>query len=165
MAISSMRSEPRSGRVFATIRFGGDLDPATVTTLLGHPPSFGHRRGETFRYGPRSPEQVGKTGVWFLSTAKLVESDDLPAHTDFIVRLIAPTPGPRLTDPRFRAIQGLVESEEISVSASCFWAGRIDEAAPSVPSDFTELISRLHGTVEIAFDHDWVGRIERANVA
>jgi hypothetical protein len=43
--------------------YGEDLDPASVTALLGCLPTSAHRRGD--RRGPRSPPQ--KRGGWFLA--------------------------------------------------------------------------------------------------
>src|SRR5215831_14521887 len=89
-AISTTNSD-KTISVFATLRFVGDaLDPDEISEALKQKPKRAYRKGETYRPGPRGPELIGKTGLWYFSTDRVIPSKDLGDHLDALIRLIAP---------------------------------------------------------------------------
>ena len=76
------KTETRAGRkAFVTLRFAGDdLDPADISAILPVKPTRAHRKGEEFFAGERAGRLRGRTGIWFLATDKLIDSDDLADH-------------------------------------------------------------------------------------
>ena len=74
------------GKAFVTLRFAGDeLDPGKISAILPVKPTRAHRKGEEFVAGPNAGNLRGRTGIWFLATDKLVDSDDLQDHLRFVV--------------------------------------------------------------------------------
>jgi hypothetical protein len=86
-----MKSDEDFVRAFATLRFvGDDLDPDEISRVLEERPTKAHRKGERFAPGPRSPEVIGKTGIWYLSTRRRLGSPNLSDHLEKIIAIIFP---------------------------------------------------------------------------
>jgi len=67
--MSMTKSDAADSVSFATFRVaGGRLAPQEITGPLQTPPTAAYRKGEKIKLEARSPETVGKTGMWFLST-------------------------------------------------------------------------------------------------
>src|SRR6516225_4425885 len=94
MAMSSATSTTNSEntiRMFATLRFAGDaLDPEEISRVIKETPALAYKRGQSYRPGQRSPEIIGKTGVWFFSTKRKIQSSELTDHLNALERLVAP---------------------------------------------------------------------------
>ena len=88
------KTEAKSDRkAFVTLRFSGDeLDPTEISAILPIKPTRAHRKGEEFVAGPKAGTLHGRTGIWFLVTDKLVDSDDLADHLHFVETLLFPKP-------------------------------------------------------------------------
>jgi hypothetical protein len=95
LATFSTGTDPQTDRkAFVTLRFAGDdLDPAGISAILPIAPTRAHRKGEQFFAGPHAGQLRGRTGIWFLSTNKLIPSDDLGDHLEFVRTLLCPKPG------------------------------------------------------------------------
>ena len=88
---TSMSNSERMIRAFATLRFAGDaLDPDEISNVVKARPTKAHRKGEIYRPSPRSPEVTGKTGIWYFSTRRKIQSNDLSDHLNILERLISP---------------------------------------------------------------------------
>lgn len=76
-------------RTFATFRISGDnLVPDEITKLLNIKPTLAYAKGMRYRRGPRSPELVGRTGVWYFSTDQL-KSSHLEEHVTWLLKIFA----------------------------------------------------------------------------
>jgi hypothetical protein len=68
-------SSDRNGSVkaYATLRIAGDkLVPEQVTQILKVVPTTAYAKGEHYSGGPRSPDLIGRTGVWYFCTDGIV---------------------------------------------------------------------------------------------
>jgi Domain of unknown function (DUF4279) len=138
---------------FATLRFAADsLDPAELTSLLGQKPTLSYKKGETYRPGPRSPDLIGKTGVWYFSTRRAIQSRCFQDHLDLIARILTEDPPHWLGDPKLSRVRQIVESQSLEPTASCFWHGVAGAKAPSIPAGFRKLVQRIHGRIDTDFD-------------
>src|SRR5437870_807374 len=95
LATSTTKTDAKADRkAFVTLRFAGDeLDPAEISAVLPVKPSRAHKKGEEFLAGPQAGTLHGRTGIWFLATDALVDSDDLSDHLTFVQELLYPAPG------------------------------------------------------------------------
>jgi len=131
LSATSMTNSEQPIRAFATLRFAGDaLDPDEISRVLDQQPTRAYRKGERYRPGPRSPEIIGKTGVWYFSTRRNIASNDLADHLDAVVRLILPFAD---ADRRLRELRGIMEREHLQAHVTCFWRGPPDAPKPSIP--------------------------------
>jgi hypothetical protein len=68
---------------------GDDLDPADITRLLGHAPTRGHAKGQTWTSRTTGIERVHKFGAWML-TADDAEPEDIDAQTAALLAKLTP---------------------------------------------------------------------------
>ena len=88
---TSVTNSENTIRTFATLRFAGDaLDPEEISRVLKQSPTRAYKEGQSYKPGPRSPETTGKTGVWYFSTKRKIQSNDLTDHLNALERLISP---------------------------------------------------------------------------
>jgi hypothetical protein len=136
-------------KAFATLRFAGDdLDPAEISAILPVKPARAHRKGEEFFAGPRAGTLRGRTGIWFLATDKLVDSDELSDHLKYIEELLYPSAG---DSSRINALRAILDRTQSRAHVTCFWHGRRREPVPHVTADFKSAIAPLNADVEIDF--------------
>jgi uncharacterized protein DUF4279 len=162
LATSTTKTDAKAGRkAFVTLRFAGDdLDPAEISAILPVAPSRAHKKGEEFVAGPHAGKLRGRTGIWFLATDKLVDSNELADHLKFIETLLYPIPGDQ------RRVLGLRKSLDTSHSharVTCFWRGDRDAEAPGIPPRFLSLLAPLAADVETDFDPKLKGGGKIAN--
>jgi Family of unknown function (DUF5677)/Domain of unknown function (DUF4279) len=137
-------------KAFATLRFAGDaLDPAEISAVLRVAPTRAHGKGEEFVAGPRAGTLHGRTGMWFLATDKLVRSDDLQDHLQFIEKLLYPAPG---DTGRIAALRAILERTHSRARVTCFWRGDPGEPAPQIPDWFKSVAKRLAANIETDFE-------------
>ncbi len=145
------KSDPRI-KAFATLRFAGDaLDPEEISRALGTNPTRAYRKGEGFSPGPRTPRVVGRTGVWFLSTDKLVSSQDLHDHLRYLVRVLMPEPH---HEERLACIRELMQRKHLEAHVTCFWYGSEGEPEPTIPPEAAAAFARLPADIETDFRTD-----------
>ncbi len=136
---------------FATLRFSGDgLEPERVTAIIGTTPTLSYRKGETYFTGPSGQTATGRTGVWYLSTRRVVSSDQLADHLDHLVMLITPRTGP----DHVPALRELIARDGLEADISCFWHGTVGAMPPNIPAGIRKAIERLGATIETDFDTD-----------
>jgi Domain of unknown function (DUF4279) len=146
----SLATEPV--RAFATLRVSGDdLVPDEVTKIIKIRPTKAYAKGEHFSGGPRSPDLIGRTGVWYFATDGIVASNNLTDHLAFLARLLQPGSGEAVPLPR---LQHLLRRRSLRVSVSCFWHGSGGAKKPSVPRSITDLLKRIPAEIETDFDVD-----------
>src|SRR5205809_3955808 len=64
--VTSMTNSENTLGTYATLRFAGDaLDPDEISSILRTQPTRAYRKGQKYSPGPRSPEVIGKTGIWY----------------------------------------------------------------------------------------------------
>lgn len=137
-------------KAFATLRFAGDdLMPDEVTSLLKIVPTTAYAKGEHYSGGPRSPDLVGRTGVWFFSTKGVVAGHQLADHLTFLARLVLPGSGE--AGP-LRRLQQLVRRRSLRVVVSCFWHGPAGAKKPTVPRLVSELVKLIPAEIETDFE-------------
>ena len=91
---SAKLREREPERAFTTHRVAGDdLVPDEVARILKILPKTAYAKGEHYSGGPRSPDLVGQTGVWFFTTKGIVAGDPLSDHLAFLARLLLPGSG------------------------------------------------------------------------
>ena len=137
-------------KAYATLRFAGDeLEPQEISDALGVEPTRAYRKGERYLAGPRTGELTGRTGIWLLSTDKLVEGSDLARHLSYLTKLIfAGEPG------RVAGLRHLIARRHLMAHVSCFWHGRAGVRPPSVPAPVIEAFRQLPAEIETDFDTD-----------
>src|SRR5215207_9320958 len=132
LATSPTKIEPRTDRkAFVTLRFAGDdLDPREISAILPLEPTRAHRKGEEFFAGPNAGKLAGRTGVWFVSTDKLVRSDNLRDHFRYLEKLLYPDPNGHA---RIRRLRDVLQRAGSRAHVTCFWRGDPGETAPDIP--------------------------------
>jgi hypothetical protein len=146
-ATSSTKSE--NTRAFATLRFAGDaLDPDEISRTLNEQPTRAYRKGQTYRSGPHGPEVIGKTGVWYFSTRRKIQSKDLADHLGVLERLVAPFGD---QDHRLKEIRAIMQRENLQAHVTCFWRGSPGAEKPSIPSIAIAGLRRLPADIEPDF--------------
>ena len=142
------KSDPTK-KAFATLRFTGDaLDPDEISSALGTSPTRAYRKGQIFSPGPRTPRVVGRTGIWYLSTDKLVSSGDLGEHLRYLVEVLAPD-SPR--EKRLARIRELMQRDHLEAHVTCFWFGEEGEPEPTIPPEMAATFARLPADIETDF--------------
>jgi uncharacterized protein DUF4279 len=127
LATSTTKTDAQTDRkAFVTLRFAGDaLDPRDISTILPVEPTRAHRKGEEFFAGSKAGNLRGRTGIWFLATDKLVDSDDLADHLRFVQDLLYPKPG---DDGRISRLREILERTHSTRTSPVFGA-----ATPAKP--------------------------------
>jgi hypothetical protein len=144
------QNEPISA--FATLRVSGDdLVPDEITKVIKILPTKAYAKGEHHSSGPRSPDLIGRTGVWLFATDRVVAGNNVADHLAFLARLLVPGAG----DPgQLTRLQQLLRRRSLSVSVSCFWHGPSNARRPSIPRSMTDLLKLIPAEIEIDFDVD-----------
>src|ERR1700680_2342945 len=84
-------SQDDTVRAFATFRVvGDDLIPSEITDILRLFPTKSYAKGGKHDAGRRAGQIIGKTGVWYLATDRIVASNRLVDHLLFLVSVLAP---------------------------------------------------------------------------
>jgi len=148
-----MKTDVQADRkAFVTLRFaGGDLDPQEISAILPVAPTRAHRKGEEFIAGPHAGMLRGRTGIWFLATDKLVPSDDLGDHLQYVQDLLYPEPN---DSRRITKLRDILERVHSRAHITCFWRGDDGETAPQIPADFKSAIALLAADIETDFGHE-----------
>lgn len=150
LAISTTKTETKTDRkAFVTLRFAGDdLDPAEISAILPVAPTRAHKKGEEFFAGPHAGMLTSRTGMWFLATDKLVDSDDLGDHLEFVQTLLHPEANDHR---RVVALRDILARARSRAHVTCFWRGDPCEAAPQIPGRFRLATSPLPADIETDF--------------
>lgn len=139
-------------RPFATLRVSGDdLVPDEVTRIIKILPTRAYAKGEHYSGGSRSPDLIGRTGVWFFATDTVVAGNSLSDHLSFLARLLLPRSGESGPLPR---LQRLLRRRSLRVSVTCFWHGATGARKPSIPRSVTDLLKLIPADFETDFDVD-----------
>jgi hypothetical protein len=136
--------------MFATLRFAGDaLDPEEISRVIKETPALAYKRGQSYRPGQRSPEIIGKTGVWFFSTKRKIQSSELTDHLNALERLVAPFGD---QGSRLKELHDIMQRRNLQAHATFFWRGRPGAGYPSISPVATAALSRLPADFEPDFD-------------
>jgi hypothetical protein len=148
-----MRSDPAGlVKTFATLRVVGDrLVPAEVTRILKIVPTRAYAKGETYKGGERTGDLVGKTGVWYFATDRIVASNDLADHLIFLANLLGGSSPEAVPLTRLHA---LLKKKSLRAVVSCFWYGGAGAKPPVVPRAIVEFLRLLPAEIETDFDAD-----------
>src|SRR5437764_14760822 len=146
LATSTTKTEAKTDRkVFVTLRFAGDdLDPAEITAILPVAPTRAHKKGEEFVAGTRAGTLRGRTGIWFLATDGLVDSDDLADHLAFVQELLYPAAD---DDSRIAKLRDFLERTHSRAHITCFCRGDAGESAPRISRQFKSAVAPLAADV------------------
>jgi hypothetical protein len=139
-------------KTFATLRIVGDqLVPEQVTRILKIVPARAYGKGETYHGGERIGDLVGKTGVWYFATDRVVASNHLIDHLMFLVNLL------RDSSPQaipVASLHTLLQRKSLTAVVSCFWYGRVGVKPPTIPRAVAEFFRLLPAEIETDFDTD-----------
>ncbi|HWD58887.1 MAG TPA: DUF4279 domain-containing protein [Stellaceae bacterium] len=149
-----MKSEHSDTRnTYLTFRVVGDLlTPDAVTRALRVVPTVQYAKGETYFAGPRTGELVGKTGLWALTTDKLVASNNLRDHLAYLLGVLIPDR--QDANPLFQLHALLAKRPDWRADLSCFWHGRPEAKKPSIPKFVSEVMKFLPAAIEADFATD-----------
>lgn len=136
---------------FATLRFAGDaLDPDEISGVLKRKPTRAYRKGEQYKPGLRSPELIGKTGLWYFSTNGLVPSNNLRDHLDLLIRLISPFDD---QGHRLKQLREIMDKRNLQAHLSLFWRGVPGAEKPTISPVETDVFKRLPADIDVDFDN------------
>lgn len=157
---STMKSDAL--KTFATLRIVGDeLNPDQITKFLRIRPTQAYAKGQRYTSGPKSANILGRTGVWYLSTDKIVASSDLNDHLDYLFKALqlggrhsirAPD-GAHLT-ANLIELRHFMEKKSLRAVVTCFWYGPAGTRKPSIPRETTEVFNLINAEIETEFDTD-----------
>jgi Domain of unknown function (DUF4279) len=148
---STTNADPGAVSTFVTLRFSGDrLEPNRITHILAVQPTLAYRKGEPYRPSPNGAETTGRTGVWYLSTRRVVKNASLAEHLRYLIGILTP----KGREARLLYLRDLMNRDGLEADASCFWHGKRGARAPEIPAEVTATFSRLPATLEIDFDTD-----------
>jgi restriction system protein len=150
LATSTTKTDALADRkAFVTLRFAGDeLDPREISAILQVKPTRAHRKDEEFFAGSNAGNLRGRTGIWFLATDKLVESDDLDDHLRFVRDLLYSAPNDK---GRITKLRDVLERAHSRAHITCFRHGDPGEAAPEIPPQFKLAVAPLGADIETDF--------------
>jgi hypothetical protein len=154
-----MKSDPSGPvRAFATLRIVGDrFHPSEISQLLHIHPTQAYSKGERYKPGPRGGEIIGKTGVWYLSTDKLVPSEELTDHLEFLLSVLLSDPRRRGAGPskaRLARLRHVIERNSLRAIVSCFWHGPAGSEPPVIPPALREWFAMIPAEIETDFETD-----------
>jgi hypothetical protein len=166
-----MKSSPDdTKRAYATFRVTGDrLVPEQITDALCTFPTMSYRKGEKYVPGKHSGPVLGRTGVWFLTTDKIVAGKNLTDHIAFLFGMLAPEmplSAPvvlpqigavvfsRVPNVRMKELSRLLKERELTSVVTLFWHGRPGARTPSVPKPFSSMLRAIPVAIETDFDTD-----------
>jgi len=133
-------------RAFATLRFAGDeLEPDEISRVIREQPTRAYRKGQTYRSGPYGPDVTGRTGVWYFSTRKKIQSKDLADHFSALERLIAPFGD---QDGRLKELRDIMDRRNLQAHVTFFWRGPPEVQRPTISSIATATLSRLPADIQ-----------------
>jgi hypothetical protein len=149
---TSMTNSESKIRTFATLRFAGDaLDPDEISHVVKEPPTKAYRKGQTYRSGPHGPDVSGRTGVWYFSTRRKIQSKDLADHLNALERLVAPFGD---QDSRLKQLRDIMERRGLQAHVTFFWRGPPSVQQPSIPFATTAALHRLPANIEPDFANE-----------
>jgi hypothetical protein len=144
-------------QAFATFRIAGDrLVPDEVTRILRVPASQSYAKGEHYWGGPRSPNLVGRTGVWYLSTDRMLASKRLDEHLAQLIAMLTVQRGEALP---LIELNRLLAARNLKAHVSCYWFGRRGTRKPVIPP----IVSKIFGLLPAEIETDFA--TEEKNVA
>lgn len=169
-----MKSSPDDTvRAFATLRVVGDeLIPSEITDILRLFPTKSYAKGEKYDAGRHAGQIIGKTGVWYLATDRIVASNRLVDHLLFLVSVLAPdstlagmafipnkaTIGrPIAVAPFFRRLERLkmvIEKRNLRAVVTLFWHGTTGAKHPPLPRTLLTIFRAFSIEIEMDFDAD-----------
>jgi len=174
-----MKSSPDGTvRAFATLRVAGDqLVPHEITDILRAYPTLSYRKGEKYVGGKNSGEISGRTGVWYLSTDKIVSSNTLSDHIIYLTGILIPERTLGITNPpivigpdeslgktfhRLGKLQNIIQKRDLKATMSLFWHGVAGTRLPSIPKAIPPLFRLVPIGIEQDFDTDGVSQRDAA---
>lgn len=148
---TSMTNSETTITAFATLRFVGDaLDPDEISNAVKQTPTRAHRKGEIYRPSPQSPEVTGKTGIWYFSTRRKIQSNDLSDHLNVLERLISPFGD---QDNRLKELRDMMERRNLQAHVTFFWRGPPGQR-PSIEPVAIATLRRLRADIEPDIDSE-----------
>ncbi len=148
-ATSMTKSAPADPvKAYATFRVTGDqLVPDQVTRLLKIVPTLAYAKGQHYSGGPRSPDLIGRTGVWYFCTDGIVAGIRPADHLAFLLRQVVPGP----------AFQQFLKRKALEVVITAFWHGPAEAKQPSIPRALADRLKQIPARIETDFDQDDAG--------
>lgn len=147
------RSEQDTRKTYASFRVIGDnLVPEQITRILKVVPTTAYAKGERFQSTADQKERTGRTGVWLLSTAGIVASDNLHDHLAYLLGVLIP--GRQDARPLAQLHNLLAQQKGLHADLACFWHGRHGAKKPSIPKFVSDMLKLIPAELEIDFATD-----------
>ncbi|WP_244206846.1 DUF4279 domain-containing protein [Caballeronia pedi] len=126
---------------YASFTIGGEgVVPQFWTDYFGVKPSVAKSKGDPIR-GPGGLGTMGRrTGVWSVSSASVISSDQLAPHLRYLTSYLAL---PRAD------LRVLLEQAGVSARMFCFWVNESGDRIPDIPADIRSTMEAIGGTIEI----------------
>jgi hypothetical protein len=135
---------------FAGLNFAGDrLDPVRITQMLGVEPTISYRKGEMYLRS-RGREARGRTGLWRLSTDKLINSHDLNEHLTRLLDIMFPGGSTKFVEP----LRALMRQFDLEADVDCFWYGEHGANLPEISEEMRTKFALIGATIETDFQTD-----------
>ena len=147
---STTKSNAGTVTTNAGLNLAGDrLEPERVTALLGVEPTIAYRKGDIFKRS-RGREVRGRTGLWRLTTRRLIDSTDLSAHLTYLLQVLFPGGSSKFVEP----LCALMRELDLESHIDCFWHGERGAAPPAIPEEIRAAFAQIGATIETDFDTD-----------
>jgi hypothetical protein len=128
-------------RTLAKLRiYGDELDPISITSLLGIEPNNSQKKGEIKR-NSRGFEKKVKVGGWFLSSEGHVQSKDVRKHLDWLLARLVPV------RDQLRALQA---TDGIVMAVTCIWWSAAGDGGPTLWPEQMHALAELN--LECSFE-------------
>jgi hypothetical protein len=160
----------------AIFRIIGDLlDPDEITAILKRSPTAAHRKEQEYYMGKNAEFVRGRTGVWMLSTDRIIKSNNFSDHLSAILAVLAldqveqmlgdharpllsrlfrferPMPGFLLSGQLGR-LKSLMETKNLKADLRCVWFGTPGATEPVIPAWVHALFDAIPIVIEKNFD-------------
>lgn len=117
------------------------LDPVAVTKTLGIEPTSSWTKGDDFN--SHSGRQRRATGLWRLSTAKIVDDDEIQAHLEHLLRYL---------EPKSEEIYRIINEMSAVAHVNIWWNGASRTDGYSLPGSLVARLCTICQRIDLVFN-------------
>lgn len=162
----SKTSSDGTVRAFASLHISGNnLRPDEITEAMGLYPIEAHAKDQQFHLENNREKITARTGVWYFDTEKIINSQRLSDHVNFLVATLCPEgtlfgmlapvapsaePMPRLI--KLLKLRTILQKRELHAVAGFFWHGVSGAKHPTIPRPVHQLFKSVPIEIEQDFE-------------